>query len=88
MSRKHFRSILDEISSLIPEQDKHSIIENRAGHIITSAINMMEIISENFSEEEAEDLSRKFILAIRKKNPNKFHQGIKKLRENKNDRSK
>lgn len=78
--------MLDEISSILPEKDKHLIIESRASHIISSAINMLEMINENFSDDEADELSRRFVLAIKNKNPKKFDQGIKKLRESKNDK--
>ena len=82
MSRK-FQNVLDEIDSILPSKDKNLVVESRASHAISSAINVMEMIKENFSAEEANDLQRRFLLAIKNSNPKKFEQGMKKLKGSK-----
>lgn len=78
------KSILEEIDSLVPDRDRHSIIESRANHIISSAINLVNLIHESYSEEEARDLERRFLNSIKGQDANKFNRGIKRIQENKN----
>lgn len=78
--RKITRSILDEISSMVPGEDKGLVIESRANHIINSAINLLQLINESFSDEEADELERRLINSIRGKDPNKFIRGLRRIR--------
>jgi hypothetical protein len=52
------RSILEEISTYVPQKSKEDLIEARAQHIIVSAINLLESIDEAFTAEEAEEIGR------------------------------
>ena len=79
--RKQARSILDEISSMVPNHDKSLIIESRANHIINSAINLIQMIKESYDGEDADELERRLINSIRGKDPNKFVRGLRRMRD-------
>jgi hypothetical protein len=82
--RKQTRSILDEISTMVPSHDKSLVIESRANHIINSAINLLLIIRENYEGEAADELERRLINSIKGRDPNKFSRGLRKIKnENK-----
>lgn len=80
--KKRTRSILDEISNMVPEQDRSSIIESRALHIITSAVNLINMIRETYDPETANELERRLLNSIRGQDTSKFMRGI---RRNKNE---
>jgi hypothetical protein len=79
--RKTTRSILDEISTMVPVHDKNLIIESRANHIINSAINLVQMIRESYDDEDADELERRLINSIRGKDPNKFIRGLRRIRD-------
>lgn len=79
--RKQARSILDEISTIVPNHDKSLIIESRANHIINSAINLIQMIKESYDNEDADELERRLINSIRGKDPNKFIRGLRRMRD-------
>ena len=74
------RSILEEISTYVPQRSKEDLIEARAQHIIVSAINLLETIDENFSSDEAEMLKKRFVSSIRGSDPNRFTRMVKRLK--------
>jgi hypothetical protein len=74
------RSILEEISTYVPQKSKEDLIEARAQHIIVSAINLLESIDENFSADEAEALKKRFVSSIRGADPNRFTRMVKRIR--------
>lgn len=75
------KKIIDELFELIPERNKEKIIEQRANHIIVSAINFIKSLNENYSPEEAEDLTRKFLVAIKSQEPRRFSNKLKNLKK-------
>lgn len=79
--RKQTRSILDEISSIVPNHDRNFVIESRATHIINSAINLIRMINESYEGEDASDLERRLINSIRGRDPNKFIRGLRRIRD-------
>lgn len=83
--RKSTRSILQELSDLGVNRNKDLIIESRGTSIIESAINLLNLIRENYDLETASELERRFLNAIRTAETAKFKRGIKKIQENKND---
>ena len=83
--QKHTRSILDEIDSLLVHKDRENLVESRANNVITSAINLMNYIKENYDAEIAQQLENRLLNSIRSQDPNKFIRGVRKLRENKNE---
>ena len=83
--KKQTRSILTELQNYLPEQNKDIIIENRANHIIQSAINLMDQIKKNYSLEESEELEKRLFSSIKNSDPSRFERTIKKIKESKNN---
>ena len=81
MKRKT-RSILDEISNIVPDHDRGSIIESRALHIITSAVNLINLIRETYDPETAGELERRLLNSIRGQDSSKFMRGIRRTDRN------
>ena len=80
--QKKTRSILEELESLHIERDSRHVIENRASNIISSAIRLLEQIDESYSPEQAENLTRKLINAIKLRDPSKFTRTVRKTDAN------
>lgn len=79
--RKQTRSILDEISGIVPNRDRNLVIESRANHIISSAINLIQMIKESYDPELADELERRLINSIRGRDASKFARGLRKIRD-------
>jgi len=79
--QKRTRSILEELDSLYVEQDRRLVIENRANNIIHSAIRLIESIEAEYSPEQAENLTRKLLNAIRSKDIGKFARSVRRTHE-------
>lgn len=79
--KKQTRSILEEIGNMVPQQDRATIIESRANHAINSAINVINMIHENFDADVAAELERRLINSIRGKDSTKFSRGVRKYRQ-------
>ena len=80
--QKKTRSILEELDSLYNERDNMHVIENRASNIIASAIRLLEQIDNTYTPEQAENLSRKLVNAIRLRDPGKFTRSVRKTDAN------
>jgi hypothetical protein len=76
--QKKTRSILEELDSLYIDRDRRLIIENRASNIIASAIRLLEQIEQEFPPDQAENLTRKLLNAIRTKDSGKFARSVRK----------
>ena len=81
--RKQTRSILQELNAFSNKKDVELIVESRALHVINGAINILEMVRENFPEEVALDLERRLLNSIRGSDPDKFRRGIRKIQESK-----
>ena len=81
--RKQTRSILQELNSYSTKRDVELVVESRALHVINGAINILEMVRENFPEEVALDLERRLINSIKGSDPDKFRRGIRKIQESK-----
>ena len=75
---KKTRSILEELDSLYVERDRRLLIENRASNVIASAIRLLEQIETEYSAEQAENLTRKLLNAIRTKDAGKFSRSVRR----------
>jgi len=75
------RSILDELNALCIEKDKENIVESRANNVISSAINLIEFIQENYDSDTALELERRLVNSIRGRDTKKFSRAICKLKE-------
>lgn len=77
------RSLLEELNSISERKNGEAIVEARATHVINSAINLLNLIKENFNTEEAYELERRLINSIKTGDSNKFTRSIRRLRDNK-----
>jgi hypothetical protein len=80
--KKQTRSILEEIGNMVPVQDRASVVESRANHVINSAINVLGMIHEHFEPDVAAELERRLINSIKGKDSKKFQRGIRKYQNN------
>lgn len=81
---KPSRNLIQEIDSFIPLKNREKIIEVRANNIIGAAINIIKLMEEHYSQEEVEDLTKKFLLAIKTKESKKFTNKLRTLTESRN----
>lgn len=86
--QKKTRSILETLNSVANNKNNEAIIENRASHIIDSAINLVQLIKETYSEEVAYELERRLINSIKSADSAKFIRGIRKVRDLKETKKK
>ena len=82
--QKRTRSILEELSGMSVQRDRSSLIESRANNVISSAINLLNYIRENYDEEQALELERRLLNSIRTQDPQKFTRGVRRLGKNEN----
>jgi len=82
------RSILQELNEIAEVRNKDALYEGRAVNIINSAINLVEGLKSHYGTEEAEELERRMINAIRGQDPAKFTRGIRKIAESKKSKKK
>jgi hypothetical protein len=80
--RKQTRSILEEITGLMPRQDKHLLVEGLATQAIARVLNLIEVIQTNYPEHQADELVRRLQLAIKNGDPAKFTRGVRSIKEN------
>ena len=76
--QKQTRSLLQELEELGDNRDTSHIIESRAHNIITSAINLLELINKHYPEEQAQILERKLLSAIKSKDQQRFSKSLRK----------
>ena len=80
--QKKTRSILEELDSIYqqrqPERDRRYIIESRAHNVIASAVRLIEQIEQDFTPDQAENLTRKLLNAIRDRDPAKFVRSVRR----------
>lgn len=76
--QKKTRSLLEELELIGNNRDVSHLIENRARNIITSAINLLELINKHYDKNTAEVLERKLLNSIRVRDQDKFTKSLKK----------
>lgn len=81
MQRKT-RSLLEELESIGQNRDAKHIIESRASNIITSAINLLEMINKHYDSDRAQLLEKKLLSAIKARDSSRFSKSIRKNNEN------
>ena len=79
--QKRTRSLLEELELVGNNRDINHVIENRANNVITSAINLIELINRNYSPEKAELLEKKLLSSIKSKEPTRFAKSMRKKHE-------
>ena len=80
--QKNTRSLLEELNSMYIEKDKRHVIENRASNVIASAIRLREEIDTSYTPEQAENLHRKLLNAIKLRDPGKFTRTVRRTDAN------
>jgi len=78
--KKRTRSLLEEINSLAPKKDKTAILESKGNNAISSIINILEMIESNYDNDTAQDLTKRIMLSIKNRDPERFNRGVKKIR--------
>lgn len=76
--QKKTRSLLEELQAFGDTRDMNNIIENRASNIITSAINLIELMQKHYPSEKAELLEKKLLSAIKSKDQDRFAKTLRK----------
>jgi len=76
--QKKTKSILEELDSLYIERNRQSVIETRASNLIETAIRLLEQIDAEYSPEQAENLQRKLLNAIRHRDTGKFSRSVRR----------
>lgn len=73
------RSIIEELNQISIDRDRNHVVQNRAQHVINSAINLIEQIEKYYDEDTAKDLTNRLVNSIRGKDSSKFSRRIKKI---------
>ncbi len=76
--QKKTKSLLEELQSFGDTRDINNIIENRASNIITSAINLIELLQKHYPSDKAELLEKKLLSAIKSKDQDRFTKSLRK----------
>jgi hypothetical protein len=77
MQRKT-RSLLEELEAIGQNRDTKHVIESRAHNIITSAINLLEMINKHYDSEKALMLEKKLLSAIKARDQGRFSKSLRK----------
>jgi hypothetical protein len=76
--QKKTKSLLEELQAFGDTRDINNVIENRASNIITSAINLIELMQKNYPSDKAELLEKKLLSAIKSKDQDRFTKSLRK----------
>jgi len=79
--KKQTRSLLEEINSIIPSKDVHSVIESRAQQVIASVSNLVNLIESSYSEPEKSELIKRLFNSMKSGDERKFIRGIRLIKE-------
>jgi len=79
--QKRTKSLLEELQAIGNNRDINHVIENRANNIISSAINLIELMNKHYASEKAELLEKKLLSAIKNKDHHKFAKSLRKKNE-------
>lgn len=80
--QRRTRTLLEELDSMYIERERDLIIESRASNIIAGAINLLEQIDAAYSPEQAENLTRKLLNAIRTRDAGRFARTVRRSNAN------
>jgi hypothetical protein len=79
--QKKTRSILDELAHMPVNKDRENLVESRAGHVISGAINLINYIKEHYDADQAAELERRLLNSIRAQDPAKFSRGVRRFKD-------
>jgi hypothetical protein len=80
MQRKT-KSLLEELEAIGNNRDMTHLIESRGHNIITSAINLLELINKHYTPDQAELLEKKLLSSIKGRDQTRFQKSLRKNRE-------
>jgi hypothetical protein len=80
--QKRTRSLLEELDSMYIERERDLVIESRAANIIAGAINLLEQIDASYTQDQAENLTRKLLNAIRTRDAGRFARTVRRSNAN------
>jgi hypothetical protein len=75
--QKRTRSLLEELEAIGSNRDINHVIESRANNIITSAINLLELINKKFPKDKAEILEKKLLSSIKGRDQKRFSKSLR-----------
>ena len=73
--------MLQEINDLVPQRDMHFFVESKAVQAIASVQNLLRVIEENYTPDEALDLTKRLFNSMKSGDQEKFRRGIRYIRE-------
>jgi hypothetical protein len=76
--QKKTKSLLEELDTMYIERDRRLVIENRARTVIETAIRLIESIEQEYDSEQADNLTRKLLNAIRNRDLDKFSRSVRR----------
>lgn len=79
--QKRTRTLLQELESIGNNRDINHVIESRAINIITSAINLIELMNKHYNKDRAELLEKKLLSSVKAKDPKRFAKSLRKKNE-------
>lgn len=75
---KGTKSLLEELEEISKNRDINYIVESRGVNVISSAINLLNLIEKNFNDEQYKIFERKLLNAIKTRDSSKFTKSIRK----------
>lgn len=75
--QKRTKSLLEELEAIGANRDINHVIESRANNIITSAINLIELINRQFPKDKAELLEKKLLSSIKGRDGKRFSRSLR-----------
>lgn len=82
--QKKTRSLLEELEAIGNNRDVSHVIESRAHNIITSAINLLEMINRHYDKDKSEILEKKLLSAIKGRDQARFSKSLRKKHDEEN----
>lgn len=73
------KRLLEELNSIVLNEGKEQVVESKARHVISNAINVIESMYRQFPQETAYDLEKKMLNAIKTRTPEKFTRNVSKI---------
>lgn len=77
---KSAKSLIHELSLLVPNNNKDNFLESRVSHLVESVNNISELIDKTFDDYDALVLKRSLINSIKGNDASKFNRALKRVR--------
>jgi len=73
------RTFIEHLNTMIPNQGRRALIENKVSHLISSIDNVIDLIESNYTPEEADELVRRLNLSIKNRKVDRFTKGLDQI---------